>query len=71
MPRFIEEHSEVVRIGVNDPVEKDTKQFAQTLQESVVMPYPQEVGVRFQQVQVCVHGFLFIHIHLAQALFCR
>src|SRR5208337_3706334 len=67
MPRFVKEHSKVMGLGVDDVLEENLDEFLQAAQCRVV-PAAQEVGVGLEKVEVRVHGFLLVHVALAQAL---
>ena len=64
-PLLVEEEDEVVRGGMNDVAEKNLDQLAKTQADSRVFVDTQQRGVGLQQMEMSVHGLLFVHVYLA------
>ena len=57
-----------MRRGIDNMFQENLNQFPQPAPDGRVLVEAQQVGVGLQKMQVGVHGLLFVHVDIAQAL---
>jgi hypothetical protein len=67
-PLLGKEHSEVMGFGVDDVAQESADEFLEAAAQRAILPGAQQTCVGFQKVEMGVHGFLFVHVHVAQPL---
>ena len=66
LPPCIEKEIQVPRLRIEKPVGMDVNQFPDRRRNPIFTPDPQQVRVRFEQVQVRIHAEVGVGILLAQ-----
>src|SRR5674476_192874 len=66
VPFFIKKHIEIKGTVINDFINKNTNQASQLLLQSIILPDPVKICISLQNVQMSIHGLLFICIFCAE-----